>query len=88
VRVADSDEPLALLLEVSDGGPGIGPDLEPHLFERGVRGQHDGSSPPGHGLGLYIVKRVMDLHGGKVQVFSDIGHGTRMRLVIDQTGRA
>jgi signal transduction histidine kinase len=87
VRVADSDEPLALLIEVIDGGPGIAPELSPHLFERGVRGQHDAGSP-GHGLGLYIVKRVMDLHGGQVQVFSKPAHGARMRLVIDQTVRA
>jgi signal transduction histidine kinase len=54
------------------------------MFERGVRGSHDQRSP-GHGLGLYIVKRVMDLHGGAVQVVSDLGHGTRMRLIVDQT---
>jgi signal transduction histidine kinase len=84
VRLSDSDEPLALLIDVIDAGAGVAPELLPHMFERGVRGRHD-QGCPGHGLGLYIVKRVMDLHGGAVHVFSDLGHGTRMRLVVDQT---
>ncbi len=87
VRLSDSDEPLALLIDVIDAGAGVAPELLPHMFERGVRGSHD-QGHPGHGLGLYIVKRVMDLHDGAVQVVSELGHGTQMRLVVDQTLRA
>lgn len=65
LRVLDSDEPLALVLEVQDCGPGIDPKLSSRLFERGVRGK---SGLPGHGLGLHVVKRVMDLHGGRVEL--------------------
>jgi signal transduction histidine kinase len=85
VRVVDSDEPLALIVEVDNQGSGISSDLIPHLFERGTRGPHT-PDRAGHGLGLYIVKRVMDLHGGSVEVHSAGGRGTRMRLIIDQTG--
>jgi signal transduction histidine kinase len=83
--VVDSDEPLALIVEVDNQGSGISSDLIPHLFERGTRGPHT-PDRAGHGLGLYIVKRVMDLHGGSVEVHSVGGRGTRMRLIIDQAG--
>ena len=86
VRIADSDEPLALLIDVVDHGPGIEAELLPRLFERGSRG-NAGAALAGHGLGLYIVKRVMDLHGGAVEAITRPGEGLTMRLVIDQSGR-
>jgi signal transduction histidine kinase len=84
VRIADSDEPLALVIDVIDQGPGVDAALMPRLFERGARGRlADGERS--HGLGLYIVKRVMELHGGSVQAINRPGHGLTMRLVIDQS---
>ena len=67
LRVADSDDPLAIVFEVADVGPGIPQDLLPRLFERGVRGRHD---LPGQGLGLYIVRQAMRRQGGRVEVRS------------------
>jgi PAS domain S-box-containing protein len=84
LRVADSDEPLALVLEVIDSGPGIAAELMPRLFERGTRGRH-GPEQAGHGLGLYIVQRVMDLHGGQVQALRREGAGMTMRLLVVQS---
>ena len=40
LRVVDSDEPLALVFEIADRGPGIPAELMPRLFERGARGSH------------------------------------------------
>ena len=84
VRIADSDEPLALVIEVIDSGPGIADDLRPRLFTRGARGTTPGQRH-GHGLGLYIVHRVMRLHGGEVRVERPPGGGLAMALVIPQT---
>lgn len=84
VRVADSDEPPALRIEVSDAGTGIFPDLVPRLFTRGAR-VGEGSSVRGLGLGLYIVERVMSLHGGSVDVVRTGPDGTTMRLTVPQT---
>lgn len=93
VRVADSDEPLALVVEVADQGPGVVETLLPRLFERGTRGRsagdtsgnvHGRATGSGLGLGLHIVRRVMDLHGGSVQALNRPGQGLTMRLVIDQ----
>jgi len=80
VRVSDSDEPLALILDVMDRGAGISDEQRPTLFQRGSR------RPGGRrqGLGLYIVRRVMELHRGSVQVERSSVGGTTMRLVINQ----
>jgi signal transduction histidine kinase len=67
VHLGDSDDPLALLIDVKDSGPGIPPDLLAALFARGARGRN---GKTGHGLGLYIVGRAMSLHGGTVEVLS------------------
>ncbi len=85
LRVADSDEPLALVLDVIDQGPGIQPELLPRLFERGTRGHH-ASGRASHGLGLYIVRRVLELQGGRAELVATGDGGTTMRLWIAQGG--
>jgi PAS domain S-box-containing protein len=85
LRVSDSDEPLALVLDVIDQGPGIQPDLLPRLFERGTRGRHP-SGRSSHGLGLYIVRRALELHGGRTELVATGPGGTTMRLWIAQSG--
>ena len=81
LRVVDSDDPLALVFEVSDRGPGIAGELLPRLFERGARGSH---GLPGHGIGLHVVQRVMQLHGGQVDLQPNRPHGTTFRLWLPQ----
>lgn len=84
VRISDSDEPLALIIDVCDEGAGFPPDLLPRLFTRGARGHHV-NNPRGHGLGLYIVRRIMEMHEGSVEVRQGVPGGTTMRLVIPQS---
>jgi len=81
VRVSDSDDPLALVIEVCDEGSGIAADLRPRLFQRGARGTH---SQTGHGLGLYIVRRVMEMHGGHIEQHDNQPRGTVFRMTIPQ----
>jgi PAS domain S-box-containing protein len=85
VRLYDSDEPLALIIEVENTGQMIPADLVPALFERGTRGHHSSTVATGHGLGLYIVKRVMEMHGGHVELAYNTPSVVSMRLVIEQT---
>ncbi len=80
LRVVDSDDPLALVFEVADAGPGIAPELLDKLFERGTRGRPD---LPGHGLGLYIVRVAMRLQGGSAVVRSS-PQGTTFTLSLPQ----
>jgi two-component system OmpR family sensor kinase len=74
VTVALAAEPPGARLSVSDDGPGIAPDLLPHVFERFARGstsrsRHNGST----GLGLAIVRAVVAAHHGTVDVASRPG---------------
>ncbi|MBW4659342.1 MAG: response regulator [Drouetiella hepatica Uher 2000/2452] len=76
------------LIQVKDTGMGIRPDQIPHLFER-FR-QADGSASRSHegsGLGLALVKELVELHGGSVTVESTYGEGTIFTVQL-QTGRA
>jgi signal transduction histidine kinase len=77
LTVSDSDEPLGLVFEVADEGPGVAPELRPHLFERGVRGDH---GHPGHGLGLHVVHQIMRRHGGEVSWSPNQPRGSVFRL--------
>lgn len=83
LHVMDFDEPAALQFEVADAGPGIPRELLPRLFTRGARG---GGAESAHGLGLYIVRRVMDLHGGGAELRRTSPLGTVMRLTLPQAG--
>jgi signal transduction histidine kinase len=60
--------------EVSDTGPGIGPELRERVFEPHVRG---GSTTAGFGLGLATVRRLVEAHGGEVSVESSPEGGSR-----------
>jgi signal transduction histidine kinase/CheY-like chemotaxis protein len=58
---------------VQDDGPGIASEQVPHLFERFWRA-HSGRS--GVGLGLYIAKNLVELHGGRIGVDTEPGRGS------------
>lgn len=83
VEVLDEDIPLALVFEVHSEGPRIADQLVPHLFERGTRGRSH-PNRPGSGLGLYIVKQVMQLHGGEVTLACNSDEAVSFRLVLPQ----
>lgn len=84
LRVADSDDPLAVLFDVVDQGPGFPEDLLARVFDKGVRGSN-AYTRHGAGLGLYIVQRVASLHGGAVAVMPrGPGQPNVVRLTIPQ----
>ncbi|GAB3647522.1 hybrid sensor histidine kinase/response regulator [Ramlibacter alkalitolerans] len=71
-----------LQLSVQDFGQGIKPDFLPYLFDRFAQSDSPGNRRHGGlGLGLSIVKHLVDLHGGRVSAHSaGEGHGTRMQV--------
>jgi PAS domain S-box-containing protein len=80
VRISGCDDKVNI--EVIDQGVGISPDFLPHVFER-FR-QADGSTTRkygGLGLGLSIVRHLVDLHGGEIEAFSE-GEGTGAKFVV------
>ena len=66
-------------VEVIDEGPGVPAPLLPRIFERFVGGQSAGTNL---GLGLYLAKRVAELHGGDLAVDSPPGRGARFVLTV------
>ncbi|MFE9931766.1 sensor histidine kinase [Streptomyces sp. NPDC005533] len=77
-----SRETSAVRLRVEDDGPGIPPELLPHVFERFARGDASRSRTAGStGLGLAIVQAVVAAHGGRVGVQSEPGR-TRFEVVL------
>ncbi len=77
VRVGVFDLSSETLLEVSDEGPGIAAAEIGTIFERFK--QIDSSSGRGFGLGLYIVKNLVEQHRGTIEVTSEPGAGTTFR---------
>jgi two-component system, OmpR family, heavy metal sensor histidine kinase CusS len=64
---------------VTDTGCGIAPEHLPRVFDRFYRAEPSRGSD-GAGLGLALVKSIIDLHGGSATVHSEIGRGTTVRL--------
>jgi two-component system phosphate regulon sensor histidine kinase PhoR len=64
-------------VQIDDNGPGIEPDVLPTLFQRYSRAPNRARNAEGTGLGLLIVREIVEAHGGKVGVESTPGKGSR-----------
>ena len=78
VSVSSQVDGRNAIIKVIDSGPGIGPRDIPRIFDRFYRADHSRSKVKisGFGLGLPIVKRVVELHHGSVSVSTKIGQGS------------
>ena len=81
LRRTDLDGRPSVTLEVVDQGIGMTPGQLRHLFERFWRADPSGHIP-GTGLGMCLVREIMTLHGGRVDVDSQPGIGTRVSLTL------
>jgi signal transduction histidine kinase len=77
VRMRKQDEEV--VLEVEDHGPGIPADEQKRIFDPFYQ-IADGRKKSGSGLGLYLVRHVMDGLGGRIEVESEVGRGTKFKL--------
>jgi len=73
--------PQWVTVEVQDTGPGIPPDVLPHVFERFYR-QDAAHTTPGFGLGLPIARAIVERHGGRLEVESRPGAGSVFRILL------
>lgn len=81
VRVGMETDGMALQIWVEDGGPGIPASEHEKIFERFYRcGTELRRETPGVGIGLSIVKHVVESHGGRVIVRSAPGEGSRFTM--------
>ncbi|HZS48112.1 MAG TPA: ATP-binding protein [Blastocatellia bacterium] len=75
LTIKTSPSPGAIVIECSDTGQGISPDVQAHLFEPLFSTKPLGK---GTGLGLAITKQIITEHGGQIEVCSTPGSGTTM----------
>jgi len=87
VHVNAHDEDDHLVISVTDTGQGIAADEVPHVFEKYRRARSHGAVE-GTGLGLYIVKAIIDAHGGDVEVQSTIEAGSTFTIRLPRAGTA
>jgi two-component system, OmpR family, sensor kinase len=66
-------------VHVIDEGPGVPPEMLPHIFERHSTSK---AQTGGLGLGLFLAKRIAELHGGELSVQSSPGRGARFLLLV------
>jgi two-component system phosphate regulon sensor histidine kinase PhoR len=69
-------------VEVSDDGPGIPLEEQSEIWGKFIRGQNQQADHKGTGLGLYLVKYFVELHGGRVFLSSTVGIGTKIGFII------
>ncbi len=81
VNVKTWDDEKWVYIEIKDNGVGIPPEDIEHIFDKFYRVKNDAShSIKGTGLGLYLVKYFVELHGGTIGVSSEMGQGTQFTI--------
>ena len=81
---AHPDQPGRLGIRVRDQGLGMTPEQVARVFERFYRADTSGQIP-GTGLGMSLVKEIIELHGGTVELHSELGQGTEVTLWVPVT---
>jgi NtrC-family two-component system sensor histidine kinase KinB len=77
IKVSARSSDGATRLEIADSGPGIPPEFKDYIFERFVQYGSDGAEKGSAGLGLSIVKEIVEAHGGRIFVESNNSHGSK-----------
>ncbi len=76
IKVQVEGEDSAVRVVVTDDGPGIAEEMLPHIFEFGTTTKGE----KGSGMGLWMVKHLVQKHGGAIHVASSAGKGTTVEL--------
>ena len=85
IIISSRNDARNYIFSVEDRGIGISRENVSHIFDRFFR-VHTGDvhDAKGFGIGLYYVKRMTEAHGGKINVHSEPGKGTRFDVYIPQ----
>lgn len=77
IKITVHNKGEALVVGVIDSGPGIAKDEQRLIFDKFYRGKNNSDKTPGTGLGLAISKSVVEKHGGKIWVESEVDEGAK-----------
>ncbi|MBC8447468.1 MAG: HAMP domain-containing protein [Chloroflexi bacterium] len=82
-RVVEGARETQVAVSVSDTGEGIAPEHLPYIFERFYRADRSRSrATGGTGLGLAIARQLVEAHGGRIEVESEVGRGTQFTFTL------
>lgn len=79
IQIALAERANDFEVAVSDNGSGVAPEHLPRVFDRFYRAEPSRGSD-GAGLGLALVKSIVDLHGGTARIQSEVGQGTTVSI--------
>ncbi len=82
VSVTVGGEDDRLFVTVSDQGPGVSPAFRSQIFRAFSRGPSEHEEVEGIGLGLYVSKRILEAHGGSIEVTSSDGRGATFQMTL------
>ena len=86
IRISCKRFPGGVSVTVSDNGPGMDEETVKHIFEAFYQGDSSHKAE-GNGLGLPLVKRIVDLHGGRCDVTSAPGEGATFTVTLPDQGK-
>ncbi|MBC7456915.1 MAG: HAMP domain-containing histidine kinase, partial [Bdellovibrionaceae bacterium] len=76
INIHTTETDFDVRVEVQDTGEGISHEDLEHIWKKFSRGKNQDLKTKGSGLGLYLAKYFIELHGGKISVKSELGKGT------------
>lgn len=83
INIAITSEDNVICVKISDTGIGISPEDQMHIFERFYKvDKARERALGGNGLGLSLVKKIVNLHGGHIAIDSEIGKGTAFKIFL------
>jgi signal transduction histidine kinase len=77
VRVKLHDDARSVIIDIVDHGAGIPPSMRERIFDAFVTTRSQGV-----GIGLAVVKQIVDAHGGTIEVLDTSGGGSTFRVVL------
>lgn len=81
IKIKASEENQSLKITYQDFGPGIDPSMQSRVFQRFERSSYN-DHISGLGLGLYIVKKIVEGHNGNIKLTSRTGEGVMFEIII------
>ncbi|MFB3813525.1 MAG: ATP-binding protein [Terriglobales bacterium] len=88
VEIATGSSGAHAYIQVSDTGIGISAESLPHIFDRFYRSDSSRSEVEGAGLGLSLVKWIVEAHGGSIHATSTLGAGSQFTVLLPLSSKA
>jgi len=84
IQIRTRNEGTGIRIEIEDNGPGIAENEQELVFKKAYRIRNGKKLPEGFGLGLYLAKKLVEIHGGRLSLFSDGTSGSRFVIQLPQ----